>query len=110
MFGRRVLCSLHACWEFLFPVLRRDACPFEFQFLSDVLLLALLVELGVLVVLCQTFLQYRILLPTLEHHEETRFSAAVGEGWRDVEKGGGGRDMEKLEEEKILNMNNSKPR
>lgn len=34
----------------------------------------------------QTFLQGRILLSTLKHHEETRFFTAMVEGWMEMEK------------------------
>lgn len=74
-------CSLHASWEFLFPVLCWDPCPLKLQFLLDVLLLTLLEKRRVLVVYCQTFLQCCILLSTLKHHEETGFFTAVVEGF-----------------------------
>lgn len=41
--------SLHASWEFLFPVLGRDPRPLKLQLLFDVLLLTLLEERRVLV-------------------------------------------------------------
>lgn len=41
--------SLHASWEFLFPVLGWDPRPLKLQLLFDVLLLTLLEERRVLV-------------------------------------------------------------
>lgn len=38
----------------------------------------------------ETFLQRSVLLPTLEHHEETRFFTAMAEGWKEKEDGRGG--------------------
>lgn len=64
-------CSLHAGWEFLFPVLCSDPCPLKLQFLLDVLLLTLLEEHRVLVAGGRQkvqYLFYRITVASYDNH------------------------------------------
>ncbi len=66
-----ICCSLHAGWEFLFPVLCWDPCLLILQFLLDVLLLTLLKEHRVLVAGGRQkvqYLFYRINISSYDYH------------------------------------------